>query len=129
MDNIEVYDQQGNLLEEYDPALGRLEESTRIEHHPAIEGVEEKWHYETIAEYPNGGKDVARVIDVEGVEAQDAWDETIPILVYVPYTQEELDAIEAEKNKPSLEEQVAALQESNRQLQEALELLLSGEVE
>ena len=109
MMSTEVYDQQGNLLTEYDLNLGRLEASTRKKHHPAVEGVEEVWHWETIAEYPNGGKDVAKVIDVPGVEAQEAWEEEIPIHVYIPYTQAELDAIEAEKNKPSLEEEVASL--------------------
>ena len=58
-EEYEVYDQQGNLLEEYDLDLGRLEASKRIEHHPAVEEVQEKGHWETIAEYPNGGKDVA----------------------------------------------------------------------
>jgi len=107
--NYEVYDQNGNLLEEYDLTLGRLEASTRIEHHPAIEGVEEVWHWEVVREYPNGGKDVEKVIDVPGVAAQEAWEEEIPIYIYIPYTQAELDAIEAEKNKPSLEEEVASL--------------------
>ena len=30
-------------------------------------------HYETVAEYPNGGRDVRKVIDVPGVPAQAAW--------------------------------------------------------
>ena len=105
----EVYDQQGNLLTEYDLNLGRLEASFRMEHHPAVEGVEEVWHWEVVREYPNGGKDVAKIIDVPGVQAQAAWDEEIPIYVYIPYTQEELEAIEEEKNAPSLEEEVASL--------------------
>lgn len=107
----EVYDQQGNLLTEYDLNLGRLEASFRMEHHPAIEGNAEVGHWETLAEYPNGGKDVAWVVDVPGVEAQEAWEEEIPIHVYIPYTQAELDAIEAEKNKPTDEERIAALEE------------------
>ncbi|MBQ8537191.1 MAG: hypothetical protein IJ461_07315 [Clostridia bacterium] len=110
MDDIKVYDQQGNLQEEYDLALGRLERRTRLVQHPAIEGVEEVWHWETVAEYPNGGKDVAKVIDVEGIEAQGAWEEEVPYLTYIPYTQEELEAIEAEKNKPTAEERIAALE-------------------
>ena len=125
----EVYDQQGNLLEEYDLDLGRLEASKRIEHHPAVEEVQEKGHWETIAEYPNGGKDVAWVIDVEGVEAVEAWDEEIPISIYIPYTQEELDAIEAEKNKPTTEERLEQLEKENADLKEALDLLLSGVTE
>lgn len=67
-------------------------------HHPAVAGVEEQGHHETVAEYPNGGKDVRWVIDVEGVEAKEAYDETIreaydeteKIQVYIPYSPEEL---------------------------------------
>lgn len=129
MHKIDVYDQQGNLLEEYDLTLGRLVSSTRIEHHDAIEGVEEEWHWVTVAEYPNGGKDVEKVVDVEGIEAKDAWDEEIQIYVYTPYTQEELDDIEAEKNMPSMEERLAQLEEENAYLKESLELLLSGVTE
>lgn len=124
MDDIKVYDQQGNLLEEYDLDLGRLEASAKTEHHPAIEGVEEVWHWEVIAEYPNGGKDVAKVIDVPGVQAQAAWDEEVPICIYIPYTQAELDAIEAEKNKPTQEERIAQLEEELK----AAKILLGLEV-
>lgn len=108
---LEVYDQQGNLLDTYDPDLGRLVYALKPIEHPAVEGVEEEWHWETVAEYPNGGRDVRRVIDVPGVMAQEAWVEEVPIQVYIPYTQEELDAIEAEKNKPAPEERIAALEE------------------
>lgn len=112
MMSTEVYDQQGTLLTEYDLSLGRLQVSTRTEHHPAVEGVEEVWHWETIAEYPNGGKDVAKVIDVEGVEPVEAWTEEITYYTYVPYTEEELKKIEEERNKPSLEEEVEDLKTS-----------------
>ena len=93
-------------------------------HHDAIEGVVEQWHYETVREYENGGKDVRRVIDVQGVEAKDAWDETVSYQVYVPYTEEELQALqaqqEAEAAKPSLEEQLDELREQNQMLLECL---------
>lgn len=115
----EVYDQQGNLLTEYDLNLGRLEASFRMEHHPAVEGVEEVWHWEVVREYPNGGKDVKKVIDVPGVMAQEAWVEEVPIQVYIPYTQEELDAIEAEKNKPTDEKRI-------EQLEQALAAFMGG---
>lgn len=107
---MEIYNEQMELIESPDLTLGWLEDSSRSVHHEAIEAVQEVWHHEVIAEYPNGGKDVARVIDVPGVEAQDAWDEEIPIQIYHPYTQEELEAIEAEKNKPTQEERIAALE-------------------
>jgi hypothetical protein len=91
----EIYNEQMEKIENPDLSLGYLKSSTRTEHHEASEGVEEVWHYETIAEYPNGGKDVAKVIDVPGVEAKAAWDEEIPIQIYILYTQEQLDAMEA----------------------------------
>ena len=67
-------------------------------HHPAVAGIKEQGHHETVAEYPNGGQDVRWVVDVEGVEAKEACDETIreaydeteKIQVYIPYTPEEL---------------------------------------
>lgn len=107
---MEIYNEQMEPIESPDLTLGWLEDSSRTVHHEAVEAVQEVWHHEVIAEYPNGGKDVARVIDVPGVEAQEAWDEEIPIQIYHPYTQEELDAIEAEKNKPTQEERIAALE-------------------
>lgn len=87
---MEVYDENGSLLEQYDLNAGWLETTTRTIHHDAVEGVAEQSHEEVLREYPNGGKDVAIVIDVPGVEACDAWDEEVEILIYHPYTAEEL---------------------------------------
>lgn len=126
---MEIYNQHMERIENPDLSLGRLEPGTRTEHHDAVQGVEEKWHYETIAEYPNGGRDVKRVIDVAGTEAKDAWDEEIPIQIYIPYTQEELDRMEEEKNKPTQEERLAVLEQENRYLKETLEIILSGAAE
>lgn len=107
---MEIYNENMELIENPDLTLGYLKRSTRTVHHEAVQGVEEKWHYETIREYPNGGKDIQKVIDIEGVEAKEAWDEEIPIQIYIPYTQEELDAMEAERNKPTQEQRIAALE-------------------
>lgn len=107
-------------IENPDLSIGYLKNSTRTEHHEAVHGVEEKWHYETIREYPNGGKDIIKVVDVTGVKAQAAWDEEIPIQIYVPYTQEELDRMDAERNKPTTEERVAQLEAQNETLLECL---------
>ena len=126
---MEIYNERMERIENPDLSLGYLVPGTRTEHHEAVQGVPEKWHYETLAEYPNGGRDIRKVIDVPGVEARDAWDEEIAIQIYTPYTQEELDRMEAERNKPTTEERLAALEEENRQLKEALELLLSGATE
>lgn len=104
----EIYNENMERIEHPDLTLGYLRPGTRTEHHEAVEGVTEVWHYETVAEYPNGGKDVQKVVDVPGVEAREAWDEEIPIQIYVPYTQDELDRIDAERNKPTQLDRIEA---------------------
>ena len=104
----EIYNENMERIENPDLNLGYLKPSTRTEHHKAVEGVQEIWHYETVAEYPNGGKDVRKVVDVPGVQAQDAWDEEITIKIYVPYTQDELNRMEEERNKPSQLDRIEA---------------------
>ena len=126
---MEIYNERMERIENPDLSLGYLTPGKRTEHHAAVKGVAEVWHYETVAEYPNGGKDIRRVVDVPGMEAREAWDEEIAIQIYTPYTQDELDRMEAERNKPTTEERLAALEEENRQLKEALDLLLSGATE
>ena len=108
--NIELTEDQINL------ELGYLQLETIIsEHHEATEEVKEVGHYETIAEYPNGGKDVKWVIDVPGTEAKEAWDEYEDIQRYVFYTAEELAARDAEKKA---KEEEAMLNAQLRQLAE-----------
>lgn len=108
---MEIYNENMELIENPDLTKGRLERAFREEHHPAVEGVEEQWHYETVKEYPNGGKDVVRVVDVPGVEAVEAWTEHVPYMKYVLYTPEELEQMEADKNKPTDADRIAALEE------------------
>lgn len=62
-----------------------------IQHHKAVEAVEEVSHYETVKEYPNGGKDVKKVIDKHGVEAREAYDEYEDIKTFIPYSDEEIE--------------------------------------
>ena len=70
---MKILDENNVELPSPDLSKGRLvEEQLFISHHPAVEAVPEQWHYETIAEYPNGGKDVKKIVDIPGVEAQDA---------------------------------------------------------
>lgn len=120
---MDMYDEQGNPVTDYDPAKGRLEMQKRIHHHEAVEAVEEQGHWETVAEYPEtGGMDVQWVVDAPGVEAQEAWDEEETYWLYIPYTEEKLAQMEADRNQPTPEERV-------KELEEALELLLSGATE
>lgn len=117
---IEIYNENMELIENPDLTLGYLRPGTRTEHHEAVDGVAEQYHYEMIAEYPNGGKDIRKVVDVPGVQAREAFDEDIPIQIYVPYTQEELDRMEAERNKPTMEERIEQLEAQNETLLECL---------
>ena len=108
--NIELTEEQINL------ELGYLRPESIISiHHKAVEEVKEVGHYEVIAEYPNGGKDVIWVIDVPGIEAKEAWDEYEDIQRYVLYTEEELVARDAEKKA---KEEEAKLNAQLRQVAE-----------
>lgn len=78
------------VLESCDLQKGYLKEDTLVTNIPAVCGVEEQGHYETVKEYANGGKDVRWVVDVPAVKAVEAHDESEPIKVYVPYTEAEL---------------------------------------
>lgn len=92
---MRVIDENGNEVLNPDFNEGYyVVETIVIAHHPAQEYIPEQWHYEVVAEYPNGGKDVERVIDVQGQEARDAWDEVEDILRWHPYTEEEIEARE-----------------------------------
>lgn len=114
---MKIIDERGNPMENPDLSLGWLEDKTQTIHHDAVAGVEEVSHYETLAEYPNGGKDVQKVVDVPGVEAKDAWDEEEQVQVYHLYTAEELAAQEKARKEaeekaqlPTAEERIAALE-------------------
>lgn len=106
---------------DYDLTKGRIVEKTEIIHHAAVDGVLEVGHYETIIEYPNGGKDVVWIVDIPAVASADAYDEEKISQVYIPYTAAELAAIE-ENRKPSIEERTSALESA------LLELILGGVV-
>ena len=77
-------------VEDCDTNKGYFKEDTLTINHPAIEGVEEEGHYETIAEYDNGGKDVIWVVDKPGIQASEEYDETVTVRVFIEYSEEEL---------------------------------------
>lgn len=105
---MRILDKNNILIENPNYELGYVvEEKIFVKHHEAVIGRPEEGHYEVIAEYPKtGGKDVKWIVDVEGIEEQDAWDEYENILRFVEYTAEELAEIEAERK--------AAEEETNR---------------
>ena len=96
---MKIIDETGAVVENPDLTLGYLVGGTEPVEHPAVEGVEEEWHWETVTEYPNGGKDVQKVVDRPGVEAKEAWTEQVPIQKYIRYTAEELAAQEEARKK------------------------------
>ena len=114
---MKIIDENGAALENPDLTLGWLRDETEAVEHPAQEGVPELSHYETVAEYPSGGKDVRKVIDVLGVPAQAAWTEQVPVQRYIRYTAEELAAQEEARKKQEakdkLPERVDALEAAN----------------
>ena len=121
---MKIIDETGAVVENPDLTLGYLTDDTQPLEHPAQEAVAEVAHYETVAEYPNGGRDVRKVIDVPGVPAQAAWTEQVPVQRYIRYTAEELAAQEEARKKQEakdkLPETVAALQEDNKMLKQCL---------
>ena len=110
---MKIIDENGAVVENPDLTLGYLVGGTEPVEHPAVEGVEEQWHWETVTEYPNGGRDVQKIVDRPGVTAQEEWVEQVPIQRYIRYTAEELAAQEEERKKQEakdkLPETVAAL--------------------
>jgi hypothetical protein len=114
---MKIIDETGAVVENPDLTLGYLTADAEEVIHPAVEGVEEQWHWETVTEYPNGGKDVQKIIDVPGVPAQAAWTEQVPVQRYIRYTAEELAAQEEARKKQEakdkLPERVDALETAN----------------
>ena len=110
---MKILDETGAVVENPDLTLGYLTDDTEEVIHPAVEGVEEQWHWETVTEYPNGGRDVQKIVDRPGVTAQEEWVERLPIKRYIRYTAEELAAQEEARKKAEarekLPEMVAAL--------------------
>ena len=114
---MKILDETGAVVENPDLTLGYLTDDTQPLEHPAQEAVAEVAHYETVAEYPSGGRDVQRVVDVPGVPARPAWTEQLPIKRYIRYTAEELAAQKEARKKAEarekLPERVDALETAN----------------
>ena len=125
---MRILDENNAEIISPDLSLGHLvEEEVFVAHHPAVEEVPEQWHYETTKEYPGGGKDVVKVVDVPWVEAKDAWDEYETIKRYVPYTEEELAAMEEARNRPTLESRVDVLETTTDDMILLMAELIGGE--
>ena len=93
-------------LQNVDLEKGYLQNSTLITHIPEQTAVEEKFHYETVREYPNGGKDVEKVIDVEGRPHIPAHDDIENIQIYIPYTAEEIAQMDRDNKIENFKKQL-----------------------
>ena len=117
---MKILDETGAVVENPDLTLGYLVDDTEPVEHPAVEGVEEVSHYETVTEYPGGGRDVRKVIDVPGETKKAAWTEQVPVQRYIRYTAEELAAQEEARKKvearEKLPERVDALEAANNDI-------------
>lgn len=101
---MRILDQNNNTVLEVDNTKGYLKsERMLVKHHDAVEAVKARGHYEVVKEYPNGGKEVAWIVDVPGVAASEAWDEYEDILRFIPYTDLELAQIRIVELKEQLQ--------------------------
>ena len=124
---MKIYDENNVELFEPDLSLGRLVEDRILRAiHETVQAVSEEGHWETVAEYPNGGKDVAWIVDVPKVEPKEAWDEYEDILRFVRYTAEELAQIEEEKNRPTHEQRIVDLENAVALVKSILSGLTNG---
>ena len=92
--------ESGEPLEEadIDLNLGCVREERRlVAHHEATPEVPEQSHWEEIAVDGSGFSASSKVIDVPYQPAREAWDEYEWVGVYVPFTDEELEANAAER--------------------------------
>lgn len=109
---MKVYNKEKTqVLENYDLENGKLITDFLITLHPEQIEVKEKSHYKVVKEYSNGGKDVEKVIDVEYVPYIKEYEEKEEILIYIPYTKEELLKKENEKIKDKHFEEMAKLEQ------------------
>ncbi len=121
---MKIFDENNNIIENPDLTKGYLVEKHRDILHKYKITQEEQGHFETLKEYPNGGKDVQWIVDVneEGIwvtyDAEGNRIETDAIVPddapheieisdietfynYVLYTEEELSEIEKTQSEPS----------------------------
>jgi len=121
---------------ELDYTLGRLEKDKLvIDHHEATEAISAKTVAQQIAEcrennqeieyingtyykihkYPNGGKDATPIVDIPAKPAMEAYDDYEDIYIYVPYTADELLAIENNKRHAELKAELVKIKEDIEQ--------------
>lgn len=102
---MRIFNHNNIEISEFDTSKGRLvTDRVFVRHHEAVDAIPDKFHYETLAEYPNGGKDIIKIIDTPGTPAADAWDEYEDILRFIPFTDSELAANRITELKQKLQD-------------------------
>lgn len=116
---MELYDEQFNPLESYDPELGYISIETRVVEH--IDAVPEQlpvYKTETVWEGDNGARLSKRVLETPYRPATPERDVTERIKVFHPYTAEELEEREQariEGERLEVERQKAAQEAAERE--------------
>lgn len=123
---MRILDVNGNEVQSPDLDLGYLtSDRIFIAHHEAVEAVKEVYHYETEREYPNGGRDVKKVVDVPAVEAKEAWDEYEDIQRYKLYTPEEYEDRHKNDNMPTTDTRVSVLETTVSELTNMIAMMMA----
>lgn len=93
-----IIDENGNEITNPDLSLGYLVPDEMTVEVPAVEGSPAVYREEVIWENANG-KLVKRVKETPAVAARPAYTKTIRVHKYVPYTEEELAEMEAQREQ------------------------------
>lgn len=109
---MRVYDKTKSYeLTVYDLEKGKLvSDKLFVAHHPEQAEIHEVKHRE-VKRFPNGGASAEWVIDVPAVPAKPSWDEYEDIMVYVPYTAEQLQEIERNNRISDIKARLSQLSE------------------
>lgn len=109
---MRVYDQTKSYeLTVYDLEKGNIvADKLFIAHHPEQAEIPAVKHRE-VKRFPNGGASAEWVIDVPAVPAKPSWDEYEDIMVYVPYTAEQLQEIERNNRISDIKARLSQLSE------------------
>lgn len=131
---MRILDNLNNEIFEYNKNSHYLvEDVILIAHHDEIPEVKEEGHYEVIAEYNNGGKDVKWVIEVPRQEYKPAWDEYENILRLTAFTENELkdsnlmESLRHHTEKIHNIDRVKILENEIEKLKAMLDMLLNKE--
>lgn len=109
-----IIDENGNEITNPDLSLGYLVSDEMTVEVPAVEGSPAVYREEVIWQDANG-KLVKRVLESPAVAARPAYTKTIRVQRYVPYTEEELAEMEAQREQDEQDALEAAQKAAERE--------------